>query len=108
MAPIFFQSSSVESDISTRLQDTNISADAEETDNKSSRAEKRRAKRAAKEQERERRIAEAEIDNVNCARNVEAEKLKNILCERNLQIFEVIEKLPSSLNIFINICELSW
>ena len=35
-------------------------------------------KKAAKEREREERIAEAELENVHSARNVEAEKLKEI------------------------------
>lgn len=46
-------------------------------------------KKAAKEREREERIAEAELENVHSARNVEAEKLKEILAAECLLIKEV-------------------
>ena len=46
-------------------------------------------KKAAKEKEREQRIAEAELENVHSARNVEAEKLKEILTAKSLSIKEV-------------------
>lgn len=46
-------------------------------------------KKAAKEREREERIAEAELENVHSARNVEAEKLKEILAAKCLSIKEV-------------------
>lgn len=70
-----------------------MSNTSEESGTKSSRAAKRRAKKAAEEQERERRIAEAEVENVNCARNVEIEQMKQILKERNLEIHEVNFKI---------------
>lgn len=46
-------------------------------------------KKAAKEKEREQRIAEEEKNNVYSARNVEETKLKAILSKRNLFIKEV-------------------
>lgn len=49
-------------------------------------------KKAAKEREREERIAEAELENVHSARNVEAEKLKEILAAKCLSIKEVCQR----------------
>ena len=46
-------------------------------------------KKSAKEKEREQRIAEAQLENVHSARNVEAEKLKEILATKGLAIKEV-------------------
>ena len=46
-------------------------------------------KKAAKERERDERIAEAEAENIHSARNVEAEKLKKLLDEKCLKIKEV-------------------
>jgi len=54
-----------------------------------SKAQKRRDKKAAKEREREQRIAEAEMENVHSARNVENEKLKEILVAKGLAIKEI-------------------
>ena len=50
-------------------------------------------KKAVKEKEREQRIAEAELENVHSARNVEAEKLKEILTAKGLSIKEVFSKI---------------
>lgn len=50
-------------------------------------------KKAAKEREREERIAEAELENVHSARNVEAEKLKEILAAECLLIKEVCQNV---------------
>ena len=50
-------------------------------------------KKAAKEREREERIAEAELENVHSARNVEAEKLKEILAAECLSIKEVCQNV---------------
>lgn len=47
-------------------------------------------KKAAKERDREERIAQAEADNVHSARNVEAENLKKVLSKNHLTIKEVI------------------
>ena len=63
-------------------------------------------KKAAKEKEREQRIAEAELENVHSARNIEAEKLKEILTARGLSIKEVILIIWSHfsvVNVFNNI-----
>lgn len=76
-------------DLTTKLEEAEISSTPEEATSKTTRAAKRRAKKASKEQEREKRIVEADAENVNSARNVEAEKMKHILTERNLEIFEV-------------------
>jgi len=76
-------------ELTTRLEETEISDTLEEASHKSTRAAKRKAKKTAKEQERDRRIVEADAENVNSARNIEAEKMKQILKERNLEIFEV-------------------
>ena len=56
-------------------------------------------KKAAKEREREERIAEAELENVHSARNVEAEKLKEILAAKCLSIKEVCQKVQHFQNI---------
>lgn len=76
-------------DIGNKLDAAYISNNNEDTGPKQTRAAKRRAKKTAKEQEREQRIADGEQENINCARNVEVEKLKHILKERNLEIYEV-------------------
>ncbi|CAH3015073.1 unnamed protein product [Porites evermanni] len=60
-----------------------------EPQSKVSKAQKRRDKKAAKEKEREQRIAEAELENVHSARNIEAEKLKEILTAKGLSIKEI-------------------
>lgn len=46
-------------------------------------------KKAAKERDREERIAQAEADNVHSVRNVEAENLKKVLDKYHLAIKEV-------------------
>lgn len=56
---------------------------------KVSKAEKRRQKKAEANREREARIKEEMANNKNCARNVEAEKLKQILRERQLKMHEI-------------------
>lgn len=59
------------------------------TEKKVSKAEKRRQKKAEANREREARIKEEMANNKNCARNVEAEKLKQILRERQLKMHEI-------------------
>lgn len=54
-----------------------------------SKAEKRRKKKAEANREREARIKEEMANNKNCARNVEAEKLKELLRERQLKMHEI-------------------
>ncbi|KAL7633068.1 UNVERIFIED_CONTAM: hypothetical protein RMT77_016644 [Armadillidium vulgare] len=56
---------------------------------KISKAEKRRQKKAEAAKERELLIKEAEKANKFCARNVEAGKIKAILKEKKLQMFEI-------------------
>ncbi|XP_038841960.1 deubiquitinase OTUD6B isoform X1 [Salvelinus namaycush] len=54
-----------------------------------SKAQKRRDKKAAAEKERERRIAEAEVENLSGLRHQEGLKLTQKLVERQLQIREI-------------------
>ena len=58
-------------------------------------------KKASKEKEREQRIAEAELENVHSARNVEAEKLKEILEAKSLSVKEVCWNVWC---LFENVC----
>ncbi|KAL9974641.1 hypothetical protein ACROYT_G011702 [Oculina patagonica] len=76
-------------DVTEELEAVSINADNSETQSKLSKAQKRRDKKAAKEKEREQRIAKAELENVDSARNVEAEKLKEILTAKSLSIKEI-------------------
>lgn len=46
-------------------------------------------RKEAEEKERQQRIAEAEISNVNSARNVEAIKLQSVVSEKGFQLKEV-------------------
>lgn len=84
-------SSSVE-EVSNALDSVNLTNNEEETDGKqtrTSKAQKRRDKRAALEKERETRIAEAEVENLTGSRHLENLKLKEKLAERHLQIKEI-------------------
>lgn len=84
-------SSSVE-EVSNALDSVNVTNNEEETDGKqtrTSKAQKRRDKRAALEKERETRIAEAEVENLTGSRHLENLKLKEKLAERHLQIKEI-------------------
>ncbi|XP_045143542.1 deubiquitinase OTUD6B isoform X2 [Echinops telfairi] len=54
-----------------------------------SKAQKRREKKAALEKEREERIAEAEIENLSGARQVESQKLAQMLAARQLEIKQI-------------------
>ncbi|XP_053571166.1 deubiquitinase OTUD6B [Bombina bombina] len=54
-----------------------------------SKAQKRREKKAVLEKERDERIAEAEIENLSGARHLEGQKLAGILGERELQIKQI-------------------
>ncbi|XP_032218456.2 deubiquitinase OTUD6B isoform X2 [Nematostella vectensis] len=74
--------------LSEKLEETHISSGCSEE--KVSRAQKRRVKKASKENEREQRIAAADLENVNSARNVEAMKIKQRLKEINLEIVEIL------------------
>lgn len=57
--------------------------------NRSSKAQKRRDKKAAMEKEREARIAEAEVENLLGSRHQESLKLQQKLAEQQLQIREI-------------------
>lgn len=84
-------SSSVE-EVSNALDSVTVTNNEEETDGKqtrTSKAQKRRDKRAALEKERETRIAEAEVENLTGSRHLENLKLKEKLAERHLQIKEI-------------------
>ncbi|XP_064640350.1 deubiquitinase OTUD6B-like [Lineus longissimus] len=73
------------------LTTTDVPADGpvSERGKKTSKAQKRRDKKAQQEKEREERIMEGEVENLLGDRNVEAEKLKGILQKRGLAIHEV-------------------
>lgn len=78
-----------ELDVTKEMESISITSGEGETHSRVSKAQKRRDKKAAKDKEREQRIAEAELENVHSARNVEAEKLKEILATRGLSIKEI-------------------
>ncbi|WAR12520.1 OTU6B-like protein [Mya arenaria] len=59
-----------------------------QTSKKPSKAQKRRAKKAAADQEREDRIHEQEIENLTSSRNMEAVRITGLLSTRGLQIHE--------------------
>lgn len=65
---------------------------------KPSKAQKRREKQAAKNKDREERIKEQEILNLTGARHTEFQKIKSILKDKNLQIYEI----PSDGNCLYN------
>ncbi|XP_052816865.1 deubiquitinase OTUD6B-like [Mya arenaria] len=60
-----------------------------QTSKKPSKAQKRRAKKAAADQEREDRIHEQEIENLTSSRNMEAVRITGLLSTRGLQIHEI-------------------
>ncbi|KAM9776564.1 deubiquitinase OTUD6B-like [Syngnathus typhle] len=60
-----------------------------------SKAQKRRDKKAAQERERESRIAEAEVQNLQGERHMEGVKLAEKLAARGLQIKEISSANPS-------------
>lgn len=73
----------------TELMESVTVAESTQPQTRVSKAQKRRDKKSAKEKEREQRIAEAQLENVHSARNVEAEKLKEILATKGLAIKEI-------------------
>eukprot|EP00112_Aurelia_sp_Birch-Aquarium-sp1_P007613 Seg1830.7 transcript_id=Seg1830.7/GoldUCD/mRNA.D3Y31 product="Deubiquitinase OTUD6B" protein_id=Seg1830.7/GoldUCD/D3Y31 len=75
-------------DLCEALDDANLSQNQEPT-KKLSKAQKRRERKEAEEKERQQRIAEAEISNVNSARNVEAIKLQSVVSEKGFQLKEI-------------------
>ncbi|KAK2149065.1 hypothetical protein LSH36_469g01050 [Paralvinella palmiformis] len=64
-------------------------AQMEDTGQKRSKAQKRRERKAAKEREREERIKNQDIENLTGARHVETQKLKAMLSERGLAIYDI-------------------
>ncbi|XP_026144729.1 deubiquitinase OTUD6B isoform X2 [Carassius auratus] len=85
-------SSSVE-EVSNAMDSVGLVDDEEKTDSskqtRTSKAQKRRDKKAALEKERESRIAEAEVENLAGSRHQEGLKLSQKLMERQLQIREI-------------------
>ncbi|XP_071484727.1 deubiquitinase OTUD6B-like [Diadema antillarum] len=71
------------------LERLDISDTAEEKPQKISKAQKRRNKKAQEEKERADRIAEAEKDNVNSARNKETKQFAAIMTEKNMRIKQI-------------------
>lgn len=86
------QSTSIqeEEELAAKLDDTSLN-DKPETGSETrvSKAQRRREKKAALNRERDQRIAEEEASNVNSARKIEYEKIKNILKKRNLTLKEI-------------------
>lgn len=84
--------SSVE-EVSDALDSISVANHEEQSDpskqSRTSKAQKRRDKKAALEKEREMRIAEAEVENLSGSRHQEGLKLREKLVERHLQIKEI-------------------
>jgi len=93
-------------DVTKEIEAMSLNADNSESQSKLSKAQKRRDKKAAKEREREERIAEAELENVHSARNVEAEKLKEVLASKCLSIKEVCQNVQQFQSIPNCLCYL--
>ncbi|CAM4632403.1 unnamed protein product [Leuciscus chuanchicus] len=85
-------SSSVE-EVSNALESVSLPNNEEKTDpskpSRTSKAQKKRDKKAALEKEREVRIAEAEVENLTGSRHQEGLKLRQKLMEKHLQIKEI-------------------
>ncbi|TRY84311.1 hypothetical protein DNTS_025423 [Danionella cerebrum] len=80
-------------EVSNSLGSVTVANDEETSDSRrpsrTSKAQKRRDKKAAEEKEREMRIAEAEVENLTGSRHQEGLKLKGKLQEKGLQIREI-------------------
>ncbi|KAF5909123.1 otu domain-containing protein 6b, partial [Clarias magur] len=78
-------------EITDAVECINVSAEeqADIKQNRVSKAQKRRDKKAAQEKERENRIAEAEVENLSGSRHQEGLKLSQKLSEKQLQIKEI-------------------
>ncbi|XP_051527272.1 deubiquitinase OTUD6B isoform X2 [Myxocyprinus asiaticus] len=86
------QISSTAEEVSNTLDSMSLSNNEEKTDAtqaRTSKAQKRRDKKAAFEKEREVRIAEAEVENLTGSRHQEGLKLRQKLVERHLQVKEI-------------------
>lgn len=88
-----FQNSSSVEEVSDAMDSVSLANDEEKIDSsvqaRTSKAQKRRDKKAALEKERENRIAEAEVENLTGSRHQEGLKLRQKLMERHLQIREI-------------------
>jgi OTU domain-containing protein 6 len=73
----------------TEKVDDDVATDEQVSGKKTSKAQKRREKKATQVKEREERIKEGEIEGLLGDRNIEAEKLKVILQKRSLAVYEV-------------------
>ncbi|KAK2887057.1 hypothetical protein Q8A67_015285 [Cirrhinus molitorella] len=80
-------------EVSDALDSVSLENNEEKTDSskqtRTSKAQKRRDKKAALEKEREDRIAKAEVENLTGSRHQEGLKLRQKLMERHLQIKEI-------------------
>ncbi|XP_066290767.1 deubiquitinase OTUD6B-like [Branchiostoma lanceolatum] len=71
------------------LQVTDAAQGQQPQKQKVSKAQKRREKKAAKDKERDQRIAESEVDNLSGARHMETQKIKALLRDRQLAVKEI-------------------
>ncbi|XP_062384826.1 deubiquitinase OTUD6B [Sardina pilchardus] len=71
------------------LEEQNLEEQNDGKQSRTSKAQKRREKKAAMEKEREARIAEAAVENLQGSRHQEGLKLQQKLAERQLQIREI-------------------
>ncbi|CAH1269736.1 OTUD6B [Branchiostoma lanceolatum] len=71
------------------LQVTDTAQGQQPQKQKVSKAQKRREKKAAKDKERDQRIAESEVDNLSGARHMETQKIKALLRDRQLAVKEI-------------------
>lgn len=71
------------------MKNIELSDEKQPKQHRLTKAQKRREKKAVKEKEREHRIAEQEKENEFGVRNVESVKLKALLKERNLMVYEI-------------------
>ncbi|XP_067281856.1 deubiquitinase OTUD6B isoform X2 [Pseudorasbora parva] len=87
------QNSSPAEEVSNALDSVSLANNEEKTESskqsRTSKAQKKRDKKAALEKEREVRIAEAEVENLSGFRHQEGLKLRQKLVERHLQIKEI-------------------
>ncbi|KAG1947095.1 deubiquitinase OTUD6B [Pimephales promelas] len=87
------QNSSLVKEVSNALESVSLANSEEKTvlskPSRTSKAQKKRDKKAALEKEREVRIAEAEVENLSGSRHQEGLKLRQKLVEKHLQIREI-------------------
>ncbi|XP_048748218.1 deubiquitinase OTUD6B-like [Ostrea edulis] len=87
------QTTGLDNKISGMVEDLNLENSDQETSHqeskKISKAQKRRNKKAEADKKRQEEIAQQEIENETGARNMEFQKLRDLLKEQELQIFEI-------------------